>query len=147
VPPLPTVQSAFRISECALLGFLYENRTVGQGYQLCEYLEGNVISGLYLMKSIVINTHGDIASPFLTSTVDGRYVTSHVTLVARGGNPRYPLDGRTDGPQSRSGRCGIDKHSVLRPGTEPRVSNPYPVVIRTVLLTTTNLFCCRNVLS
>jgi hypothetical protein len=33
--------------------------------------------------------------------------------------PRYPLDRRLDGPQSRSGRGGEEKNSQKLPGLEP----------------------------
>jgi hypothetical protein len=40
-------------------------------------------------------------------------------LYPQGKNPRYPLDKRLGGPQSRSGRGGSEKNSQLPPGIEP----------------------------
>jgi hypothetical protein len=34
-------------------------------------------------------------------------------------NPRYPLDGRLDGPENRSGRGSEEKNSQPPPGIEP----------------------------
>jgi hypothetical protein len=36
-------------------------------------------------------------------------------LFPRRKNPRYPLDTRLGGPQSRSGRCGVEKNPLLLP--------------------------------
>jgi hypothetical protein len=41
-----------------------------------------------------------------------------------GKDPRYPLDRRPGGPQSRSGRGGKEKNSQQLSGTEPRSSSP-----------------------
>jgi hypothetical protein len=41
-------------------------------------------------------------------------------LYCRGKSPRYPLDRRLGGPQSRSGRCGEDKNLLRLPRNEPR---------------------------
>jgi hypothetical protein len=35
-------------------------------------------------------------------------------LYSRGKSPRYHLDRRLDGPQSRSERCGVEKHHLPR---------------------------------
>jgi hypothetical protein len=40
-------------------------------------------------------------------------------LYPQGKSPWYPLDRRLDGPQSRSGRGGVEKNSQLPPGIEP----------------------------
>jgi hypothetical protein len=56
-------------------------------------------------------------------------------LPSGGKCPRYPLDSRLGGPQSRSGRCGEEK--ILDPtGTRtptPRSFSRYPVAILTTL--------------
>jgi hypothetical protein len=49
-----------------------------------------------------------------------------------GKHPRYPLDRRLGGPQSRSGRCGGEKISPLR-GIEPRPSSLKSIVIPTAV--------------
>jgi hypothetical protein len=58
-------------------------------------------------------------------------------LYSRGKNPRYPLDRRLGGPQSRSGRLGEEK--ILDPaGTRtptPRSSSPQPVGFPVYVLT------------
>jgi hypothetical protein len=48
-------------------------------------------------------------------------------------SPRYPLDRRLAGPQSRSGSYGEEKNLLLLPGIEPRPSSPQPVSIPTEL--------------
>jgi hypothetical protein len=49
-------------------------------------------------------------------------------LYSRGKSPRYPLDRRLDGPQSRYGRCGGEKFLDLTENrtSTPRSSNPQP---------------------
>jgi hypothetical protein len=44
-------------------------------------------------------------------------------LYPRGKSPRYPLDRRLGGPQSRSGHSGKETNLTL-PGIEPRASDP-----------------------
>jgi hypothetical protein len=44
-------------------------------------------------------------------------------LYPRGKSPRYPLDRKLGGPQSRSGRCGEEKNLAL-PEIEPGPSSP-----------------------
>jgi hypothetical protein len=39
--------------------------------------------------------------------------------LPQGKSPRYPLDRRLGGPQSRSGRGGEEKNSHPPPGIEP----------------------------
>jgi hypothetical protein len=45
-------------------------------------------------------------------------------LYLHGRSRRYPLDRRLGGPQSRSGRCGIEKTLFPLPGIEARPSSP-----------------------
>jgi hypothetical protein len=45
-------------------------------------------------------------------------------LYPQGKNPRYPLDRRLGGPQSRSGRGVEEKNSQPLPGFEPLVIQP-----------------------
>jgi hypothetical protein len=54
---------------------------------------------------------GGIAPPFSTSALHGgkRSASHPLPLYPRGKRPRFPLDQRLDGPQSRSGRCGEEK--------------------------------------
>jgi hypothetical protein len=47
--------------------------------------------------------------------------------------PRYPLDRRLGGPQSRSGRCGEEKNLLPLPGIELRPPSPLPVATPTEL--------------
>jgi hypothetical protein len=49
-----------------------------------------------------------------------RYSFTPRSLYSRGKSPRYPLDRRLGQPQSRSGRCGVDKNILTLPGIEPR---------------------------
>jgi hypothetical protein len=46
------------------------------------------------------------------------------TALPTGIGPRYPLDTRLDGSQSRSGHCGEEKNFLPLPRNEPRPSNP-----------------------
>jgi hypothetical protein len=43
--------------------------------------------------------------------------------LIRGKSPRYPLNRRLGGPQSRSGDCGVNKNCLSVPGIEPRPSS------------------------
>jgi hypothetical protein len=56
---------------------------------------------------------GGIAPPFLISAQDGgEWSPSRPRhFTPRGRNPRYPLYRKVGGPQSRSGRCGVQKIS------------------------------------
>jgi hypothetical protein len=45
-------------------------------------------------------------------------------LYLRGKSPWYPLDRRFGRPQSRSGRCGVEKTVLPLPGIEPQPSSP-----------------------
>jgi hypothetical protein len=58
-----------------------------------------------------------------------RWVVSFMPLSLY---PRYQLDNRLGGPQSRSGCCGGEKNLAL-PGIGPRTSSPSPVAILTEL--------------
>jgi hypothetical protein len=46
-------------------------------------------------------------------------------LYPRGKSPRCSLYRRLGGSQSRSGRCGEEKHLFTLPGVEPLLSGPY----------------------
>jgi hypothetical protein len=59
-----------------------------------------------------------------------------VSLTPRPLYPRYPLDRRLGGPQSRSGRSGEEKNLLPLPEIEPRLSSPVPVAVLT--------YCTRN---
>jgi hypothetical protein len=50
--------------------------------------------------------------------------------ASRPGGPRYPMDRRLGGPQSRSRRCGDEKNLFPLLGMEPRPSNPNPSLHR-----------------
>jgi hypothetical protein len=78
---------------------------------------------------------GGIAPPFLTSALHGaEWSTSRPgPSILEEKSPRYPLDRRLGGPQSRSGRCGVDKNTLPLPGIEPWLSSPKPVAIPTEL--------------
>jgi hypothetical protein len=41
------------------------------------------------------------------------------SFILGGGGPRYPLNRRLDGPQRRSGRCGVPKSLLPLPAIEP----------------------------
>jgi hypothetical protein len=68
---------------------------------------------------------GGTASLFLTSALDGGESGQlHVpTALSQGKSPRYPLDRKLGGLQSRSGRCGVEKNPLLLPEIEPRPSS------------------------
>jgi hypothetical protein len=55
---------------------------------------------------------GGIAELFLTRTLDGVEWSAPRPLpfYLRGNSPRYPLDRRLGGPQSRFGRCGEEQN-------------------------------------
>jgi hypothetical protein len=58
-----------------------------------------------------MKTYGEVAPPFLTSALDGISGQLHApAALFSGKEPPYSLDKRTDGPHSRSGRCGIKKN-------------------------------------
>jgi hypothetical protein len=57
-----------------------------------------------------------------------------------GKNPQYPLYRRLGGPQSRSGRGGEEKYSLLLPGIEPRSSSPTHSYCSTVFIFSSCLF-------
>jgi hypothetical protein len=61
-------------------------------------------------------------------------------LYPRGNSPRYTLDRRLDGAQSRSGRCSVEKNCTL-PGIEPGPSSLLPVTIPTEL---SRLLCTKD---
>jgi hypothetical protein len=52
----------------------------------------------------------------------GVWSVSFPDLYLRGNTPRYPLDKRFSGPQSRSGRGGVEENILTLPllGIEPR---------------------------
>jgi hypothetical protein len=55
------------------------------------------------------------------------------TPYCRGKSPRYPLDRRLIGPQSRYGRCGVEKNLLPLTEIKHRTSSPWTVSIRTEL--------------
>jgi hypothetical protein len=71
-------------------------------------------------------------TPFLTSSLDGGVSYTPWPLYLRGTSPLCPLYRRLAGPQSRCGRCGVQKIFPL-PAVEPRPSIPWPVTVRTSL--------------
>jgi hypothetical protein len=73
-----------------------------------------------------------MASPFFTSVLDGNGQL-HASLYPRGRNPRHELDRRLGGPQSRSGRCEVERNHLPLPGIEPRPSSPNPIAVATEL--------------
>jgi hypothetical protein len=68
----------------------------------------------------------DIAPRILDLGTRWRWVVSFTPrpLYPQGKSPRYPLDRRLGGPQSRSGRSGEEKNSKPLPGLEPPVIQP-----------------------
>jgi hypothetical protein len=59
---------------------------------------------------------------FLTAALNGG--TSRPSLFAMGKRPRYPLDRRLGGPQSRSGHGGEEKNSQPLSALEPLIIQP-----------------------
>jgi hypothetical protein len=60
----------------------------------------------------------------LTSALDGGECSAlHPAALPPGKDPRYPLNRRQDGPQSRSGR-GEEKNSQSLPRLEPPINQP-----------------------
>jgi hypothetical protein len=55
-----------------------------------------------------------------------------LAALSTGKEPWYPLGKRLFGPQSRSGRCGVERKLALL-GIEPRPSTPQPVATPTEL--------------
>jgi hypothetical protein len=53
-----------------------------------------------------------------------------LAALLHGKSPRYPLDRRLAGPQSRSGRSGVENIFLPLPGNESRVQ---PVAVLTEL--------------
>jgi hypothetical protein len=49
---------------------------------------------------------------------------THRPLCLQVKSPRYPLDRKLGGPQSRSGRCGDEKNSQPMPRLEPPIIQP-----------------------
>jgi hypothetical protein len=68
----------------------------------------------------------DIAPLILDLGTRRRWVVSFTPrlLYPQGNSPRYPLDRRLGGPQSRSGRGGEEKNSQPLPGLEPPIIQP-----------------------
>jgi hypothetical protein len=67
---------------------------------------------------------------FTTSALDGASRSGRA--LPPGKDPRYPLERRLGGPQSRSGHRGYRKSPLLLPGIEPR-SPGRPVRRQTVV--------------
>jgi hypothetical protein len=55
---------------------------------------------------------GDVASPLLTSKVDGDELHASAALP-RGNNLWQPMDRRFGGPQNWSERCRVEKNLML----------------------------------
>jgi hypothetical protein len=54
---------------------------------------------------------GGIATPILTSALDGEWSASRFgRFIPRGKSPWHPLNKGLGGPQSRSGSCGEEKN-------------------------------------
>jgi len=70
-----------------------------------------------------MKTHGnkDTAPHILNFRTRQRWV---VSFTLRPLHPRYSLDRRLGGPQSRSGPNGEEKKSLSLPAIEPRPSSP-----------------------
>jgi hypothetical protein len=65
-------------------------------------------------------------SPFLSSTLDGReWSASRPDRFTPGESSGYPMDRTLFGPQSRSGRCEVQKHLLLLLGIEHRPARRY----------------------
>jgi hypothetical protein len=94
------------------------------GYQWHDAWEVKVKLSLCLTKHHAMKTYygsGGIASRILDLGTRWRWVVSFTSrpLYPQGKSPRYPLDRKLGGPQSRSGRGGQEKNSHLPPGIEP----------------------------
>jgi hypothetical protein len=65
------------------------------------------------------------SSTFFDLDIRWRGVGSFTTgkLYPRRKSPQYPLDRRLGGPQSRPGRCGVEKNLLPLPGIKPRQSS------------------------
>jgi hypothetical protein len=64
--------------------------------------------------------------PLILDIGTRRWVVSFTPrpLYSKGKNPRYPLDRRLGGPQSRSGCGGVVKNFQPLPGLEPPIIHP-----------------------
>jgi hypothetical protein len=63
--------------------------------------------------------------PIWISALDGcEWSASRHCLFSSGKDPRYPLDRRLGGPQSRSGLCGEEWNFLPLPGIDPWPSSP-----------------------
>jgi len=69
---------------------------------------------------------GGIAPRILQLGSRRRWVVSFTprSLYPQGRSPRCPLARRVGGPQSHSGRGGLEKNSQPAPGIKPRPSSP-----------------------
>jgi hypothetical protein len=74
---------------------------------------------------------GGVVLPFLTSARDGGGwpASSPGRFQSRGIRPRYPLDRRPSGSQSRSGRCGEEKN-VASAGNRAEAVQPIAHIYR-----------------
>jgi hypothetical protein len=93
-------------------------------FHLPPYSALKVKSSLFLTKHHAMKMDwgsGDIRAFFDLDT-RWMWVVSFTlrSLYPEGKSPRYPLDRRLDGTQSRSGRGGEEKNSQLPPAFEPR---------------------------
>jgi hypothetical protein len=76
-----------------------------------------------------------VAQPFLTSALDeGEWSALRPSRFnPKGKRPQFPLDRRLAGPQSRSGRGGVEENNFPLQVIESWPSNPYFVAILTEL--------------
>jgi hypothetical protein len=65
--------------------------------------------------------------------VDGQLHSLTALTPGKEPPPPYPLVRRLDGPQSRSGHCGVDINLLPLKGIKPRQFDPQPVAIPTEL--------------
>lgn len=63
--------------------------------------------------------------------VSGELYVRAALPLGKDPHPRFPLDRRLTGPQSRSESCDKEKKPLSLLGIEPRMSNLYPVVTPT----------------
>jgi hypothetical protein len=79
----------------------------------------------YILYHGDIRGSEDIAPPFLISALnDDDWSASRPGRFTPDGKPRFPLYRRLGGPQSRSGRCGVENYLLPLPGIEPWTYSP-----------------------
>jgi hypothetical protein len=101
-------------------------RGLAKIYSLYLYLHLQVkkVKSLCLTKHHAMKTYcgsGGIALHILDFGTRWRWVVSFTPrpLNRQGRSPRYPLDWKLGGPESRSGRGGEDRNFQSPPGIEP----------------------------